>query len=70
MVVLDVTDEHGHPVAEHVSGLVDGGGGGALVGREPLAGDEGRGRHDRHAAHAVQDGAGVAAVYCDRVLER
>ena len=49
----------GEPIAKHVEGLVYRGGGGPLVGREPLARDEGRGGHDCNPGDPVEDGAGV-----------
>ena len=63
-----LTYQHGETIAEHVKGLVYRGGGGPLVGREPLAGDEGRGGHDGHPGDAVEDGAHVTTevtVRCD-----
>ena len=55
------THQHGESVTEHVGRLVDAGGRGPLLRWEPVAGDEGRGGHDRHAGDPVQDSADVRA---------
>ena len=55
------TYQHGETIAKHVEGLVYRGGGGPLIGREPLARDEGRGGHNRDPGDPIEDGAGVTA---------
>ncbi len=52
-------EDRGHAGAQDVAHLVDGGGGGALRGREPGGRDGGRGGHDGDAGDAVQDGPKV-----------